>query len=420
MSHENCKNCISDMAVSSIDLDMTNDCVLACDYCFRGDKNKRVLSWEIGTKAIDWLIEMSKDQKNLSVALFGGEPLMQFPLIKRLVPYGKRKAAYYGKRIHFGATTNSVLVTDEIIEFFRQNGMSFHTSIDGGPESHDKHRHFANGKGTSEIIIPKIKKILKYWPNTTARMTVSNDTVCRWFEDTLFLVDEMGYNNLAMIPVPECDWTEKQWQEAERELNKITDWYIERYRDNNPIYVKHLNDTISSIVKPSRRKHHCGAGRGSILVKTDGTLYPCHRFGGTLDAEGQGSWKLGSIFDGFDVEKRKVFLNFDNHLQTKADCEHCLAVHACGISCIAVNWGCFNDIYKPHPNHCRMQNLYFAQGMRAHYLLQSESNQAFMNKYYPSNSRNRNNNNNNSRQSNRANKPTRGTGKSDRLELLNA
>jgi len=127
-------NVVEDLPVASIDLDVTNNCMLKCDYCFIGEKNQRKLSWEIGTRAIDWLIEQSKDRKKLSVALFGGEPLMEFALIKRLVPYAKSKVAGYGKEIHFSATTNCVPINDEMIQFFRQHGMRFHTSIDGGPE----------------------------------------------------------------------------------------------------------------------------------------------------------------------------------------------------------------------------------------------------------------------------------------------
>jgi uncharacterized protein len=376
------KKVIKDMPITSMDLDMTNDCVLACDYCFRGQKNKRRLSWEVGTRAIDWLIEQSQDKKNLSVALFGGEPLMEFELIKKLVPYAQRQAACQNKKIHFSATTNCVLINDEMIQFFRQHGMTFHTSIDGSPESHDKHRHFPNGKGSSSIIEPKIKAVLKYWPNRTARMSVSNDTVHRWMEDVLYLVD-LGYKNLAMIPIPELEWTEEQWGHMKKELRKISDFYINGYRSGKPIYIKHIKDGLKSIATPARRKHHCGAGRSMILVKTDGTLYPCHRFGGDIDAESENKWQLGSIFDGWDKEKRRILLNLDCLSNVKADCENCLAVHMCGISCIAVNWGCFKDIFKPHPNQCRITNLYFKEAMRIHYILESEKNELFIKKFHP-------------------------------------
>lgn len=376
------KRVLQDMPVTTMDLDMTNNCVLACDYCFRGKKNKRRLSWEVGTRAIDWLIDESRDKKKLSIALFGGEPLMEFELIKRLVPYAKSQAARRDKTIHFSATTNCVLINDEMIQFFRQYGMNFHTSIDGGPESQDKHRHFADGRGTSAIIEPVIRKILKYWPNRTARMSVSNDTVHRWMDDVLYLV-ELGYKNLAMIFIPELDWTEAQWMLMKRELRKISDYCIERYRQKSPIYMKHIDGALQGIVNPSRRKSHCGAGRGYVLVKTDGTIYPCHRFGGDIDAESDQNWRLGSIFEGWDREKRRLLLDYDCTSDVQADCENCLAVHTCGVSCIAVNWACFKNIYKPHPNYCRATNLYFAEAMRIHYILEAEKNDLFIKKYHP-------------------------------------
>ena len=155
------KKTVPDAPITSIGLDLTNNCTLKCDYCFRGEKNKQKLSWQVGIKAIDFLIRYSQSQKSLKVSLFGGEPLMEFGLIKKLVPYAEQKATYYGKRIDFTATTNCVLVNDEIISFFRRHQMRFHTSIDGGPESNDKHRCFPDGTGTSAIIEPKIEKILE-------------------------------------------------------------------------------------------------------------------------------------------------------------------------------------------------------------------------------------------------------------------
>lgn len=367
-----------------IDLDLTNNCVLACDYCFRGAKNPRRLSLETSKAAIDWFIKQSGDEKKLSVALFGGEPLMEFELIKKLVPYAKKQAAKVGKDIHFSATTNCVLINDEMIEFFRKYKMNFHTSIDGGPESHDRHRKFPNGKGSSAIVERNVRKVLKYWPNRTARMSVSNDTVHRWMEDVNYLV-KLGYKNLAMIPIPELDWTDKQFEIMKRELRKISDFYIERYRQGNPIYIKHIDSAIRGIVKPKRRKYHCGAGRGYVLVKTDGTIYPCHRFGGDIDAEreNQQKWKLGSVFDGWSGAKREELLNYDCRKHVKADCENCIAVHTCGTTCIAVSWACFRDIYLPHPNQCRFTRMFFEEAMRVHYILDCDNNKSFVKKFHP-------------------------------------
>jgi radical SAM protein with 4Fe4S-binding SPASM domain len=172
-----------------------------------------------------------------------------------------------------------------------------------------------------------------------------------------------------------------------RELRKISDYYIDRYRQGNPIYMKHIDNALKGIVSPSKRKTHCGAGRGYVLVKTDGTIYPCHRFGGDIDAETDKKWQLGTIFDGWDTEKRRVLLDYDCRSDVQADCENCLAVNTCGVSCIAVNWACFKNIYKPHPNHCRAYNSYFVEAMRIHYILESEGNALFMKKYHPKTSR---------------------------------
>jgi uncharacterized protein len=368
--------------ISHIDLDLTNNCVLACDYCFRGPKNVRRLSLETGKAAIDFLIRESGDSKQVAVLLFGGEPLMEFELIKQLVPYAKEQVAKAGKSIHFGAVTNCVLITDEVIDFFYKHKMLLHPSIDGGPESHDKHRKFLDGRGSLSVIEPNIKKLLKYWPESFARKTIANDTVHRDMEDVLYLVG-LGFKNIAMVPAPEQDWTEEQFDIMQCELRKISNYYIERYRQSIPIGIKHIDDAIKKILQPQRSKFACGAGLGSVLVKTDGTLYPCHRFGGHFDAEGPGQWKLGSIFEGWAGVQREKILDFDCRKHVKADCQNCIAVHMCTTSCLAINWSCFGDITQPHPNHCRYTKMYFAEAMRVHYILDSENNQLFTKKFHP-------------------------------------
>jgi uncharacterized protein len=376
--------------ITSIDLDITNDCQLQCDYCVRGKKNKQSMTWEVGAQAIDFLIRYSQDRKKVKVVLFGGEPLLEFDLIKKLVPYAQRKASYYGKAIHFRAVTNCVLVNDEIIEFFHQHRMEFLTSIDGGPESQDKHRHFPDGRGTSAIIEPKVKRILECWPNTIARVTLANDIAHRWMQDTMYLMT-LGYKNIVAVPRPECVWTKEELRCLRRELRKIANFYIERFRTGNPVYIEPIERAVRSIVKPSRPRHACEVGKRHVAVKTNGTIYPCtgfdpqSTFGRDEDGSSDDEWRLGSVFTGLDHEKRKIFLDFDSRSQTEADCENCLAVHMCGHQCIAANWSSFHDIYKPHPDYCKLYNIYFVEALRIHYILKSENNRHFIQKFYSRN-----------------------------------
>jgi uncharacterized protein len=368
--------------ITGIDLDITNNCILACDYCFKLEKDQSKLSWDIGIKAINWLIEESQGEKKLFIRFLGGEPLLEFKLIKKLVSYAKQKAVYYGKKFYFRVTTNCVLIDDEMIQFFYQHKMKLFTSIDGGPESQDKHRYFPNGGGTSAIIEPKIRKMLKYLPNTIACMTISNDTVHNWFDDILYLL-ELGYTNFSIDIRPESDWTEEQWGYIQREMRKISDFYIEMFNNQNPISLQHIDKALFGIVHPLARRHLCQAAQSAVFVKTDGRIYPCSRFGPITDENVDDQWLLGSVTDGIDEQKHKTFLSLARTFKINTDCENCIAVNACS-TCLAVNLVHFHNICTPHQNRCKFNNMYFAEAMRIHYILKSEKNLLFMKKFYPS------------------------------------
>ena len=375
---------VTNTPIKGIDIDVTNDCVLRCDYCYRGEKNKQKLNWETAVKAIDFLIKHSKDQKKIFINFMGGEPLMEFELIKRLVLYAEKKALYYGIEIYFKLVTNCVLINYNMIRFFRQHKIELCTSIDGSPESQDKHRRFPDGRGSSAIIEPKIKEILKHLPNTVAYMSISNDTVDKWFENTLYLLD-LGYTKLKMQPIIENNWTTGQFECMRSELRKISNFYIDRYRNGNPLSIQGLFDAgLKSIVKPLRqREHHCRAGKDKFLVATDGSLYPCTGFGRIIESESRKHWELGSIYKGIDEEKRKIFINFDCVSQTKANCEECVAVHSCTNSCISLNWTYCKDIFRAHPNYCKYINLFYKEAVRIDHILKEERNPLYMKKYYP-------------------------------------
>ncbi len=161
--------------VSGLDLDLTVECNLRCVYCFKEKWNEHMED-QVAFDAILWLLYASGPKKDVHVNFMGGEPLLRFRLIQRIVPFGKRRAWQMGKSIHFGMTTNGTLVTDEVIGFWNKWGMGFHTSIDGTPEIQDRNRQTTGGRGSSRLVEKSVPKILSVRPNTTARSTVVPDS----------------------------------------------------------------------------------------------------------------------------------------------------------------------------------------------------------------------------------------------------
>jgi len=379
------------MDVTTLDLDVTENCPLRCDYCYKragasangrtGESRQagRRLKLETGQAAVDWLLRMSGKSPRVRVFFFGGEPLLEFDLIKELVRYGRERAERMGKRMDFGGPSNLVLLTEEIVKFWRENQMSLGSSIDGAPSSQDRHRCFPDGSGSSPVVEENIPKVLALTPNATARATLMPDNVARLYDDLLYFVQK-GYRAVAFIPAAEVEWRQEHWEELDEQFERMTSFYVQRYREGRPIRVKYLDDAIQGIVNPVRRRTSCGAGRGLLAVDVEGTIWPCHRFSGYDD--GSRTWDMGTVFGDFRPEKREPFLTFDARRDMRADCEHCLAVNTCGV-CVALNWAAHRDIAKPHPVFCRMKQIVFPHAQRAHYLLRSAEAPLFMEAFYP-------------------------------------
>lgn len=367
------------MSFSSIELNVTRDCPLRCTYCYAGKKKNERMSDEVGKAAVHWILKWSGSNNYPGVHFFGGEPLMELDLIKTLVEYGESVAPKAGKNIHFGATTNLVLVTDEIVEYWQKHRMNWNTSIDGAPECHDKCRVYPDGSGSSKEVERGARKILAQWPKMSARWTLHPDNVGKVYESMLYLYG-LGYRQIPMIPVAEAQWTEDQLQEYRRQIAKLSDFFIDRFRAGELFYMKHLDSAIKAVMNPFRRRFHCGAGRTLLVADTDGRLYPCNRFSG---CDPDGELCLGHVLGEFDYKKRAIFTEFDTR-KVKADCDRCIAVNLCGSPCVAANWGANHDLYKPNPAHCRLIRMDFEEGMRVHYVLHSEGNTLFMQTYYKS------------------------------------
>lgn len=333
----------------------------------------------IAFDAIIWLIHASGEIRDLNVALIGGEPLLRFDLIKRLVPFAKRRASYHGKTIHFSATTNNTLVTDEIIDFWRRWGMGFHCSIDGIPVIQNKNRPLAGGKPSSKLVEEGVKKILSYRPNVCARCTIVPDNV-EHIEDNYLYFRKLGFINIAMVPGNPWEWDQDSLDKLADGFRKVAEHYKKEIYSGNAITVKNLSDHIETIArKKERTTVMCGAGRGMVLIDVNGDIWPCHRW----NKEAHHQWKIGSIYKSFSEDARKKLDVRNQIVSLVPSCHHCVAQNFCSGGCPAENLEASGDAFQPIENTCRISRILAEIAKESHDTMFREQNDQFMKIFYP-------------------------------------
>ncbi|MDO5553404.1 MAG: radical SAM protein [Planctomycetia bacterium] len=364
--------------ITSVDLDVTVDCNMRCVYCFK-EKRHEQMSDRVAFDAILWLIYSSGECKNLNVALIGGEPLLRFDLIKKLVPFAKRRAAYHGKTIHFSATTNNTLVSDEIINFWRQWGMGFHCSIDGIPEIQNKNRPLVGGLPSSDLVERGVAKILAYRANVCARCTIVPDNV-QYIEENYKYFRSLGFVDIAMVPGNPLEWNDTSLAALDAGFRKVGEIFKQEIRAGKKIRVKSLSETMEALAgKRSRSLVMCGAGRGMALIDVHGDIWPCHRW----NKVSHGSWRIGSIYDNFSEEARRKLDVRSQIVKLTRNCQNCSSQFLCSGGCPAENLESSGDVFTPAENSCRIIRILTAIGQDIHRELYQEQNEEFLKMFYP-------------------------------------
>ncbi len=340
--------------VHSIDLDVTEACNLACIYCFKWQKKAVNMDEATAKNAIDWLLEASGGTRELKVNLMGGEPLIRFDLVQKIVPYGKLRARQRGKSLHFGCTTNCTLLTDEILSFWRRFGMGFHCSIDGIPEVQDFNRPFLGGKGSSAAIEKNVPKILSYRPEVMARATVSPKSVPFLNESARYLA-ALGFGSMTFKVAVNCDWSPKDFDVLRSQYQKVGEFYIDGLMSGKPLNIDEFRKGIRALHSVTRNSRFpCGAGRGVVLVDPRGDLWPCHRFG---PHQCGGMFRFGKLGEPFDDRLRAVFLNYNIIEDAKSDCAKCRAALTCRTWCYAECVDSTHTFYDPGAEYCQASKI---------------------------------------------------------------
>ncbi|WP_432651605.1 thioether cross-link-forming SCIFF peptide maturase [Huintestinicola sp.] len=336
---------------------VTMDCNLRCEYCFasQGDyaMGRKVMSFETGKKALDFLLENSGDRENLEVDFFGGEPLMNWDVVKKLVEYGRSKEAEYHKHFRFTVTTNGLLLDEEKMDFINKEMSNVVLSIDGRKEVNDRVRKRVDGSGCYDRIIPKFKELAekRNYENYYVRGTFTKYNLD--FSSDVFHLYDLGFDQISVEPVV-CDHDEK-YAITERDLPAVFSEYerLAQLMLVNEKKGKHFNffhfmldlDQGPCAIK---RLRGCGSGNEYVAITSDGDIYPCHQFVGIPE------YLMGNIHTGeFNTDIKKDFAAA--HIYNKEDCRRCWAKFYCSGGCNANNYIYTGNILTAHKLSCEIE-----------------------------------------------------------------
>ena len=337
--------------VKALCLHVAHTCNLNCSYCFASQGKyhgeRAIMSYEVGKRALDFLVENSGNRRNLEVDFFGGEPLMNFDVVKRLVAYARSIEKEKGKNFRFTLTTNGVLVDDDVIEFANRECSNVVLSLDGRKEIHDRYRVDYAGNGSWDKIVPKFQKFVEarggknYYMRGT--FTHANPD---FLEDIKVMLD-LGFCELSMEPVVCAEGdpsalTDDDLPIVMEQYEKLAELMIERDKAGKPFTFYHYMIDLSGGPCIYKRISGCGSGTEYMAVTPWGDLYPCHQF------VGEEKFKLGDIWQG--VTNKETQCEFGNcNVYARPDCRDCWAKLYCSGGCAANAYhstGSVNGVYE--------------------------------------------------------------------------
>lgn len=338
--------------VKALCLHIAHTCNLNCSYCFasQGKYNgeRAVMSFEVGKRALDFLVENSGTRHNLEVDFFGGEPLMNFDVVKQLVAYARSIEKEKNKNFRFTLTTNGMLVDDDVIEFANKECSNVVLSLDGRKEVHDRFRVDYAGNGSWEKIVPKFQKFVeaREGKNYYMRGTFTHANP-DFLEDIKVMLD-LGFTELSMEPVvcPEDDpsaLTPEDIEIVKKQYEDLATLMLERDKEGKPFTFYHYMIDLEGGPCIYKRISGCGSGTEYMAVTPWGDLYPCHQF------VGDDKFLLGNVWDG--VKNTEVQNDFACcNVYAREECRDCWARLYCSGGCAANGYhatGSVRGVYKP-------------------------------------------------------------------------
>ena len=337
--------------IKALCLHVAHTCNLNCSYCFasqgkyQGDR--AIMSLEVGKRAFDFLIENSGTRRNLEVDFFGGEPLMNWDVVKELVAYARSIEKKHNKNFRFTLTTNGLLIDDEVIDFLNAEMSNVVLSLDGRPEVHDLFRKDYAGKGSYERIVPKFKHLVEKrgGKDYYIRGTFTHNNVD--FTNDIFHMADLGFTELSMEPVvcapaDPCALTDEDMPKIFEQYEILAKEMLKRKKEGRPFTFYHYMLDLKNGPCIYKRITGCGSGTEYMAVTPWGELFPCHQF------VGDPKYSLGNIYDGItNTEIQNSFRSCNAY--ARPECGECWARLYCSGGCAANAYhatGSINGIYE--------------------------------------------------------------------------
>ena len=337
--------------VKALCLHIAHDCNLACKYCFaeEGEYHGRraLMSFEVGKKALDFLVKNSGNRVNLEVDFFGGEPLMNWQVVKELVAYGRSLEESYHKKFRFTLTTNGILLNDDILEFANREMSNIVLSIDGRKEINDLMRPHRGGQGSYDTIVPKFLKAAESRDqmNYYVRGTFTRNNL-DFSKDVMHLAD-LGFRQISVEPVVAAPGEEYALREEDvpailKEYDQLAAELLKRTREGRGVNFFHFMIDLEGGPCVAKRLSGCGSGTEYLAVTPWGDFYPCHQF------VGREEFLMGNVEEG--ITRTDIRDEFKTcNVYAKEKCRSCFAKFYCSGGCAANSYqfhGHINDAYE--------------------------------------------------------------------------
>lgn len=337
----------------SIELHVAHVCNLGCDYCFAGKGNygtqSLLMKEEVAYAAVDYLVHNSSKNDVLTIVFFGGEPMLNEPLIWKTVDYAE--SAHPKRRFTYSITTNGTLLNDRAIEAFKEHGFSILVSLDGVGCKHDESRPYKNGRGSFADIERNVRLYSKR-ASLGARATLTKNN-CSLLDDYASFKD-MGFKKIYFSPVSTFDerimLDENALEKIRHDLIELSNDYLEQIKQGDKPLLGTLKNVVDLILERRLSVVGCGAGRRFISITPEGDVYPCHRF------VGMDWFKMGNILGGVDEQSYSV--NWAQTVDKRTDCSSCWARSFCGGGC---SWEAADETgyldESRHPTSCEYKRM---------------------------------------------------------------